>query len=91
MEIQAFDSLGLGQGIADHALLQAMPVAVYTTDEAGRITFYNDAAARLWGRRPVLGEDRWCARGVEDRPQRKLVGDADDHGPAPEGERQRRL
>jgi PAS domain S-box-containing protein len=60
MDTQAIDCLGLGQGIADHALLQAMPVAVYTTDEAGRITFYNDAAARLWGWRPVVGEDRWC-------------------------------
>jgi two-component system cell cycle sensor histidine kinase PleC len=37
-----------------------MPVAVYTTDEAGRITFYNEAAAELWGCRPVLGEDHWC-------------------------------
>ena len=60
MDTQAIDSLGLGQGTVDHALLQAMPVAVYTTDEAGRITFYNEAAARLWGWRPVLGEDRWC-------------------------------
>jgi two-component system cell cycle sensor histidine kinase PleC len=60
MDTQVIDSLGLGQGTADHALLQAMPIAVYTTDEAGRITFYNEAAARLWGRRPILGEDRWC-------------------------------
>jgi PAS domain S-box-containing protein len=60
MESQVLDSLGLGQGIADHALLQAMPVAVYTTDEVGRITFYNQAAAELWGCRPALGEDRWC-------------------------------
>jgi two-component system cell cycle sensor histidine kinase PleC len=56
MDTQVIDSLGLGQGNVDHSLLQAMPVAVYTTDEAGRITFYNEAA----GRRPVLGEDRWC-------------------------------
>jgi two-component system cell cycle sensor histidine kinase PleC len=60
MDTQVIDSLGLGQGTVDHALLQAMPVAVYTADEAGRITFYNEAAARLWGRRPVLDEDRWC-------------------------------
>ena len=37
-----------------------MPVAVYTTDEIGRITFYNEAAAELWGCRPVLGQDYWC-------------------------------
>jgi PAS domain-containing protein len=41
-------------------ILEALPVAVYTTDAEGRITFYNEAAAVLWGRRPVLGEERWC-------------------------------
>lgn len=42
------------------AILEALPVAVYTTDAAGWITFYNEAAAALWGRHPVLGRDRWC-------------------------------
>ena len=41
------------------ALLEALPVAVYTTDPEGRITFYNDAAAELWGHRPQLGS-YWC-------------------------------
>ena len=41
-------------------LTDALPVAVYTTDAAGRITHFNEAAATLWGRRPILGEDRWC-------------------------------
>ena len=41
-------------------LLQALPVAVYMTDAEGRITFYNDAAAELWGCRPQLGSDKWC-------------------------------
>jgi PAS domain-containing protein len=41
-------------------LLEALPVAVYATDAEGRITFYNEAAATLWGRRPILGEERWC-------------------------------
>jgi PAS domain-containing protein len=41
-------------------LLAALPFAVYTTDATGRITFYNEAAVTLWGRRPVLGRDRWC-------------------------------
>jgi PAS domain S-box-containing protein len=41
-------------------LLEAMPAAVYTTDEAGRITYYNKAAARLAGREPTLGSDEWC-------------------------------
>lgn len=41
-------------------LLEALPAAVYTTDADGRITFYNEAAAELWGARPVIGQDEWC-------------------------------
>jgi PAS domain S-box-containing protein len=39
--------------------LQALGVAVYTTDADGRITFFNETAAAFWGRRPELGEE-WC-------------------------------
>jgi PAS domain S-box-containing protein len=39
--------------------LEALGVAVYTTDADGKITFFNEAAAVLWGRRPELGEE-WC-------------------------------
>ena len=42
-------------------VLAALPVAIYTTDGEGRITFYNEAAARLWGREPELFAERWCA------------------------------
>jgi len=41
-------------------LLHALPAAVYTTDAEGRITFYNEAAAALWGTRPTLNSDKWC-------------------------------
>ena len=41
------------------AVLDALGVAVYTTDAGGHITFFNEAAATLWGRRPDLGEE-WC-------------------------------
>jgi PAS domain S-box-containing protein len=41
-------------------LLEALPVAVYATDAAGRITFCNEAALELAGRRPELGSDQWC-------------------------------
>jgi PAS domain S-box-containing protein len=41
-------------------LLQALPGAVYTTDAAGRITFFNEAAADFWGLRPELGKSEWC-------------------------------
>jgi PAS domain S-box-containing protein len=42
------------------AMLRALPEAVYTTDAAGRLTFYNDAAAEFWGYRPKLNDARWC-------------------------------
>jgi PAS domain S-box-containing protein len=41
-------------------LLDALPAAVYTTDAAGRITYYNESAAELWGHRPTLGSSEWC-------------------------------
>ncbi len=41
-------------------ILEALPVAIYTTDATGKITFYNQAAADFAGRRPVLGNDEWC-------------------------------
>jgi PAS domain S-box-containing protein len=41
-------------------VLDALPAAVYTTDAAGQITYYNDAAASLWGHRPQLGDGEWC-------------------------------
>ncbi len=47
------------QGATDN-LLQALPAAVYTTDAEGRLTFYNEAAAALWGCRPTLGEASFC-------------------------------
>jgi PAS domain S-box-containing protein len=42
------------------ALVNALPAAIYTTDSAGHITYYNDAAAQLWGHRPELGYSEWC-------------------------------
>src|ERR1017187_3302968 len=41
-------------------LLDALPAAIYTTDAAGRLTYYNDDAAELWGHRPALGSSEWC-------------------------------
>lgn len=40
-------------------VMDAIGVAIYVTDAEGRITFFNDAAVQLWGRRPELGE-LWC-------------------------------
>jgi PAS domain S-box-containing protein len=44
---------------ASRQMLDALGVAIYTTDPEGRLTFYNEAAAEFWGRRPELGE-LWC-------------------------------
>ena len=52
---QAMEREGLCQSVLD-----ALPAAVYTTDAAGRVTYYNQAAADLAGRRPELGKDEWC-------------------------------
>lgn len=43
-----------------HQLLQGLPAATYTCDAKGRITFFNEAAAKLWGREPKIGVDLWC-------------------------------
>jgi PAS domain S-box-containing protein len=40
--------------------VDALPAAIYTTDAAGRITYFNEAAAALWGHRPTLGDSKWC-------------------------------
>ncbi len=41
-------------------LLSALPAAVYTTDAAGRLTYYNEAAVEMWGHSPPLGTTEWC-------------------------------
>lgn len=41
-------------------LLDALPAAIYTTDAGGLVTYCNEAAIALAGRRPRLGVDSWC-------------------------------
>lgn len=41
-------------------LMEVLPIAAYTTDAEGRITFFNRNAVELWGRKPELNADRWC-------------------------------
>jgi two-component system CheB/CheR fusion protein len=40
-------------------LVKGLPAAVYSCDAEGRIVFYNDAAVKLWGRKPEVGKDLW--------------------------------
>jgi PAS domain S-box-containing protein len=42
-------------------MLDALPMAIYATDSAGRITYSNAAADELFGRTPEPGTDRWWA------------------------------
>ena len=51
--------LGDVNGMSREAI-EALPAAVYMTDAEGRLTFYNEAAAALWGCRPELGESKFC-------------------------------
>ena len=41
-------------------VLDLLPAAVYVTDADGIITYYNEAAAAMWGHRPQLGASEWC-------------------------------
>jgi PAS domain S-box-containing protein len=41
-------------------ILDDLPAAIYVTDALGRITYFNEAAATLWGHRPTLGTSEWC-------------------------------
>ncbi len=42
------------------AVLDVLPVAVYCTDAAGFLTYFNPAAIEFSGRVPMPGVDRWC-------------------------------
>ena len=41
-------------------MLESLPTPIYTTDARGHVTFFNEAAAELAGRRPEIGIDQWC-------------------------------
>jgi PAS domain S-box-containing protein len=41
-------------------MVEILPVAIYTTDAQGRLTYFNRAAVKLSGRVPELGTDQWC-------------------------------
>jgi PAS domain S-box-containing protein len=60
-------------------LFELGPVAVYSCDAAGMIQNFNDRAAELWGRRPVLGETnaRYCGSFKLFRPDGSPIRPAD--------------
>jgi PAS domain S-box-containing protein len=50
----------LASGPQCHAMLDELPVPIYTTDADGRLTYWNRACAEFAGHQPELGRDRWC-------------------------------
>jgi len=47
-------------GSERRAILDELPVPIYTTDAEGRVTYWNRACVEFAGREPKLGRDRWC-------------------------------
>ncbi|HMG14164.1 MAG TPA: PAS domain S-box protein [Saprospiraceae bacterium] len=41
-------------------IIEGLSGAIYLCDNLGRISFYNEAASQLWGRKPEIGKDLWC-------------------------------
>jgi PAS domain S-box-containing protein len=41
-------------------ILRNLPVPCYSLDEDGFFVFFNEEAARLWGRRPEINKEQWC-------------------------------
>lgn len=59
--IQVQPASNLQEPIFDmRRLFEDSPIAFYTTDKEGYLTFFNQAAVKLWGRTPELGKDIWC-------------------------------
>ena len=62
--VQALTSFVAGVGTLANSVFREMveilPVAIYTTDAEGRLTYFNAAAVKLSGRVPELGTDHWC-------------------------------
>ena len=59
-EVKRNEELGQNAEPYWRAVLDVLPTAIYITDAAGKITYYNEAAVELSGRRPELSADKWC-------------------------------
>ena len=55
------------------ALVHDLSAGVCTCDAAGHITYFNEAAAALWGRTPEIGREQWCGSFRIRRPDRTPV------------------
>jgi PAS domain S-box-containing protein len=53
--------------------LAGLPTAIYLSDTEGKITFYNAAAAKLWGYEPQIGKDLWSDVGNMYAPDGSIL------------------
>lgn len=51
---------GILTGQQYREMFDSLPAAVYTTDAAGRVTYFNPACVEFSGRTPRVGLDNWC-------------------------------
>ena len=71
----------------DKSVMEKLPMALYTCDTDGAITFYNPAAVKLWGRKPIVGAEKWNGAfktySVSGEPieRGQKLGDADTGSP----------
>lgn len=49
-----------GPGVELFAALDSLPAPIYVTDAAGTVIHFTPACIDFAGRKPVLGQDRWC-------------------------------
>ncbi len=55
------DSQPLKSGETDfRGFIEDSPIAFYTCDAQGYVTYFNKSAGMLWGRAPEIGKDLWC-------------------------------
>ena len=55
-----YKPLPLPENLSADRIFDAVAEAIYTTDAEGRITYYNRAAAELWGVCPEIGKSEFC-------------------------------
>ena len=48
------------KGTFCHGWLDSLAQAIYVCGADGKLVYFNDAAANLWGRRPALMKEKWC-------------------------------
>src|SRR5579884_2158815 len=72
---QGIQSLAMFQGNEQRLreMIDALPIAVYTTDAQGRLTYFNSAAVKLSGRIPEIGSDQWCVTWKIFKPDGTMV------------------